>query len=391
MSATHKILRVISRLNVGGPAIHVSLLTEKLNAPDYPLYHSLLVSGTIGNEEGDMSYYATQHGVEPIYLPELGRSLHPVRDLLTLWKLIRLIRRERPTIVHTHTSKAGFIGRVAARLCGVPVIVHTYHGHVFSGYFGPLKNRLFILLDQITARFSDAILALTQGQRRDLSEVYRIAPKERITVLPLGLDLAPFAAFGRKRGVFREQWQIPPDAPLIGIVGRFVPIKNHHLFLESAAILCRQHPEARFVLVGDGELRPEIETTIDTLGLRDRVIITGWLRDLPTVYSDLDVFVISSNNEGTPVTMIEALSAGCPVVSTAVGGIPDLLDGGELGRLVPADDATALAQAIDETLDHPVIDAQKGSEAMLHRYGIGRLVQDLDSLYRGLLKHKGRG
>lgn len=391
MSATHKILRVISRLNVGGPAIHVSLLTEKLNAPHYPLYHSLLVSGTISTEEGDMSYYATQHGVELIYLPELGRSLHPIRDLITLWKLIRVIRQERPAIVHTHTSKAGFIGRIAARLCGVPVIVHTYHGHVFSGYFSPLKNRLFILLDQFTARFSDAILALTQGQRRDLSEVYRITPKERITVLPLGLDLAPFAAIGRKGGAFRTQWQIPPDAPLIGIVGRFVPIKNHRLFLECAALIAHDRPEARFVLIGDGELRPEIEAQIAALGLGDRVIITGWLRDLPPVYSDLDVFVISSNNEGTPVTMIEALSAGCSVVSTAVGGIPDLLDGGEFGRMVPAGDAIGLAQAIQETLDHAGVDPSKASEAMLSRYGIDRLVQDLDSLYRGLLKRKGQG
>ncbi|MBC8171595.1 MAG: glycosyltransferase family 4 protein [Anaerolineae bacterium] len=379
-----KIMRIIARLNIGGPAIHVTLLTRKLSAP---AYESQLVTGNIDPEEGDMSYYATQHQIEPLVVPELGRSLNPLRDIITIWKLYRLMRQEQPDIVHTHTAKAGFVGRWAAKLAGVPVILHTFHGHVFAGYFSPLKTRFFIWLEQLTARISDTIITLTQGLRRELVEDYRIARREKFTVLPLGLDLEPFARTPRKAGDFRRQWHIPADAPLVGIAGRFVPVKNHALFLAAAALVRQQRPDAHFVLIGDGELRAEVEQQIEALGLRDCITLTGWQRDLTTAYGDMDVFVISSVNEGTPVTVIEALSAGCPVVATAVGGLPDLLDGGAFGELVPSQDQTALANAILKVLANPP-DTRLAQKAMLDRYGIERLVSDLDSLYRGLLARK---
>lgn len=381
-----KILRIIARLNIGGPAIHVSLLTAKLNDAEY---QSTLVCGQIEPGEGDMSYYAAQHGVTPVVVPELSRALNPLRDLRTLWTLWRLIRREQPDVVHTHTAKAGFVGRWAAKLAGVPVIVHTFHGHVFEGYFGPRKTRLFLVLEQLTSRVSDVILTLTEGLRRELADKYRVTRRERITVLPLGLDLQPFADTPRKPGTFRQAWGIPADVPLVGISGRFVPVKNHALFLEAAALIRAQRPDAHFVMVGDGELRAEAEAQIAALGLSGAVAITGWQRDLTAAYADMDVFVISSVNEGTPVTVIEALAAGCPVVATQVGGLPDLLEGGRFGALTPSGDADALASAVLNTLDSPP-DTTEAQRAMLDRYGIDRLVSDLRALYRALLTKKRR-
>jgi glycosyltransferase involved in cell wall biosynthesis len=309
---------------------------------------------------------------------------------MTLWKLYKLMRDLKPDVVHTHTAKAGFVGRWAAWFAGVPVIVHTVHGHVFQGYFGALKTTLFILLERLTARISDSIITLTDGLRRELSDTYHIARKGRITVLPLGLDLEAYAKTPRKTGAFRQMCNIDTDAPLIGIVGRLVPIKNHKLFLEAAAKVRVKLPNVHFVIVGDGETRQEIETWVDTLGLRESVSFTGWQRDLAPIYSDMDVLVISSLNEGTPVSVIESLAAGCPVVATAVGGLPDLLDHGLLGKLVPlSSDPQPLANAIVETLTNPP-DGRPTQQLMLDRYGIERLVFDMDSLYRGLLAKKRR-
>ncbi len=376
-----RILRIIARLNVGGPAIHVSLLTARLGPPDF---ESLLVCGNIGPEEGDMTYYARELGVTPVVIPALGRELHPLRDLITLWTLYRLIRRWRPDVVHTHTAKAGFVGRVAAWLAGVPVIIHTFHGHVLHGYFGPARTRLFLWLERLTGRMADAIITLTDSLRDELADVYRVAPRRKFHVLGLGLDLAPFAATPRRSGAFRAAWGVPADAPLIGIVGRLAPIKNHALFLDAAAQVRETLPAARFVIVGDGETRPAVEAQIARLGLGEAIIFTGWQRDLAPIYSDLDVLVISSNNEGTPVAVIEALAGGCPVVATAVGGVPALLEDGGLGALVPPGDADALAGAIVATLRTPP-DTRRAQTVMLERYSIDRLVGDLASLYRTLL------
>ncbi|HVU10196.1 MAG TPA: glycosyltransferase [Phototrophicaceae bacterium] len=381
-----RVVRIIARLNVGGPAIHVTLLTEKLGAPGY---QSTLVCGNIGADEGDMLYYAEAHGVHPLIVPELGRSLHPLRDLVTIWTLYRLLRRLRPDVVHTHTAKAGFVGRIAAKLAGVPVIVHTFHGHVFRGYFSPTMTRVFLLIERATARMSDTVITLTEGLKRELADEYHVTRADHITVLPLGLDLVPFAATIRKNGSFRRLHTLPEDAPLVGIVGRLVPVKNHDLFLRAAARVRQQVPTARFVIVGDGELRDQLEAQVDALGLREAVVFTGWQRDVAPIYADLDVLVISSVNEGTPVSVIEALSARCPVVASAVGGLPDLLDQGALGKLVPSNDEIALAEAIIETIVNPP-DGSAAQAFVLDRYGIDRLVADLDQLYRGLLAQKRR-
>jgi glycosyltransferase involved in cell wall biosynthesis len=379
-----RVVNVVARLNVGGPAILVTLITQHMGQPEY---ESVLVTGTVSGGEGDMTYYATEHGVTPIVLPTLGRELHPIRDLSTLWKLVRLFRELRPDVVATHTAKAGFVGRVAARLAGAPVVVHTFHGHVFHGYFSPAKTRLFLMLERLTARLSDTIIVLTPRQRDELVQTYHIAPASKFRVIGAGLDLARFAAMPRKNGTFRQAWGVVESAPLITIVGRLTPVKNHALFLQAAAIVRQSLPEARFAIVGDGELRAELEAQVDALGLRDAVFFTGWQKDVAPVVADSDVLVISSVNEGTPLTVIEAMAAGCPAVCTAVGGVPDLLQNGELGALVPSGDADALAGAILRVIQSPP-NADGLRALAVERYGIDRLVRDLDALYRELLTAK---
>ncbi len=376
-------MRVIARLNVGGPAIHVIRLTERLGPPRF---ESALVCGQIGPHEGDMSYLARAHGVRPIVIPALGREIAPLRDLSTLWRLWRLMRAYRPHVVHTHTAKAGFVGRVAARLAGVPVVVHTFHGHVFHGYFGPVKTRLFIFLERFCARLSDRVLTVSDRLKEELTG-YGIAPADRITVIPLGLDLAPFATTPRRAGALRRELGLSDATPLVGIVGRLVPIKNHRLFLEAAT---QVNAAAHFVIVGDGECRADLEARAQALGLAERVHFLGW-RDadrLPAIYSDLDTLVISSDNEGTPVSIIEAMAAGAPVVSTAVGGVSDLIDDGRTGVLVPPGDAPALADAMNRLLHEPARAqalAETARPPALARFGIDRLAEDLAGLYLELL------
>ncbi|MEM6528972.1 MAG: glycosyltransferase, partial [Chloroflexota bacterium] len=270
---------------------------------------------------------------------------------------------------------------------GVPVIVHTFHGHVFRGYFGPLKTRLFISLERMAARWADTIITLTNSLRRELVEDYGITSKGHITVLPLGLDLHPFVVAKRKSGKFLRGWNLPTDAPIIGHVGRMAPVKNQRLYFDAAKLVLEQKPDAHVVLIGEGEDSEMLHSYVKEIGIADRVTFTGWQKDTAAVYADLDVKVISSRNEGTPVTLIEALAAGCPVVSTDVGGVRELLDGGVFGRLVPDGDARAMADAILETLDNPPA-PETAREAMINRYGIDRLVRDIDGLYRGLLTKK---
>lgn len=380
-----RIMYIITRLSIGSPAMHVTLLVEKM-AP--PHYESILVCGESDPNGGDMRYFAEEHGVQPVFISNLGVRLAPLAYVRTIRQLYRLIREHRPDIVHTHLAKAGFTGRVAAALAGVPVVVHTFHTHTYYNHFGPLMTWLLILLERLLAHRTDSIIALTQHLRRELAERYHVTRKSRITVLPLGLDLSRFAQTPRRRGAFRQEWNIPPDVPLVGIVGRLSPVKDPLRFLEAAALVRQQLPDCRFVIVGDGEIRDEIEAKISTLQLGDAVTMTGWLPDLTSLYSDLDLLVNSSTTEGTPTPIMEALTAGCPVVATAVGGVPDMLDHGRLGLLVFAHDAESLADAIQLALQNPQ-DTSTGQAIMLNRYGIDRLISDLDSLYRGLLSKKG--
>jgi glycosyltransferase involved in cell wall biosynthesis len=385
-----RVLRVIARLNVGGPARHVALLNAGMDTDRR--FRSWLVTGTENPSEGTLLDYAQARGVEPVVIPEIrGQASLTPRDLMALTKLTALTRRLRPHIVHTHTAKAGFLGRLAARAAGVPVVLHTYHGHVLSGYYSQAKTRALQLMERGLAHLSDQLIAVSDRVRDDLVQ-FGVAPAERFRVVPLGLDLAPLFDVSAQRGVLRRELGVSLDAPLVGIVGRLFPIKNHALFLDAAARLLAEQPDARFVIVGDGALRDELEARAEHPDLAGRVYFTGWRHDLATVYADLDVLAVSSRNEGTPVSAIEAMAAGCAVVATRVGGLPDLIADGRTGTLVPADDPAALSSAIGQTLRDPLgrrtICAAARADVE-HRFMATRLVDDMKALYLHLLAAKG--
>jgi glycosyltransferase involved in cell wall biosynthesis len=379
-------VRLFSRLNIGGPSIHVILLTAGLTPKGY---RTRLVVGQESQQEGNLRAFAEEHGVACEAMPSLGRDIRPLSDFRALWGLFRLLRQYRPMVVHTHAAKAGLLGRVAARLAGVPVVIHTYHGHVLRGYFGPLKTAVFRGLETVMANLSDAIVAVSDAVRKDLISL-GVAGADKIRVVPLGLDLAHLSR-ELPRGELRHRHGIDAAAPLIGMVGRLVPIKDVPTFLRAAGIVHKAKPDSRFALVGDGEERNLLEEECRRLGLSETVSFHGWRQDIGAVLGDLDVVVNCSLNEGTPVALIEALAAGRPVVATSVGGTPDLLGHGLRGLLVPPSDPEALAVAILEILNAPDVAgrrAEAGRAYVLAQHGVGRLLDDIDSLYRELIARK---
>jgi len=382
-----RVLRLFSRLNIGGPAIHVILTTAGL---DPKRYDSLLVVGREGDREGNFLNLAEAKGIPLRIIPTFGRRIDPLRDLITLVSLFRLMRRERPDIVHTHTAKAGALGRVAARLAGVPVVVHTFHGSVFDGYFGPSVARFFQWIERILALGTDTIVAVSERVAADLAE-RKIAPRKKIEVVPLGLELGRFQDVQQRRGELRRELGVPPRAPLVGSVGRLVAIKDLGTLLRSMVQLSATQPDSILLVVGDGPDRPALEMEAERLGLGSRARFLGFRDDLERIYADLDVAVNCSLNEGTPVALIEAMASGVPVLATAVGGTPDLLEEGRLGRLVPPGDPNALACALAESLSGGDDSAEKAALArrsVLQRFSLDRLLGDLDRLYLRLLKSK---
>lgn len=381
-----RVLRIIARLNIGGPAIHVALLTSGLNDSQFS---SKLVAGHVGFAEGDMSYVAAEYGVEPVYVNGLGRELSIFSDMWAFISLVRLMLIERPHIVHTHTAKAGLLGRLAAYLCGVPIIVHTFHGHVFRGYFGSSKTRLFLWLERLAARFSTLIVTVSDLLRDELVR-FGIAAPDKIAVVPLGLALDKLAAMKRNTGTFRLELGYDSTVRLIGIVGRLVPIKNHRLFLNAAHLLLVEEPNARFVIVGDGEERDALQEVAESLGILDYVRFVGWRQDLEAIYSDLDILVLTSINEGTPVSLIEAMAAGVPIVATSVGGVPDLLDKGTLGHLVEPGNARQLADAMMDVLRENIeVRTTMARQRSLEQHDAQRLIRDTRELYLKLLHDNG--
>jgi glycosyltransferase involved in cell wall biosynthesis len=379
--AGRKVIRVIARLNVGGPAQNTIHLTAGL-AEVYP---SLLVAGQVSEGEAEMSGPARERGVEVHAIPELGREIRPWDDLIAFFRLYTLFRRERPAVVHTHTAKAGTVGRLAAVAARVPVRVHTFHGHVFEGYFGPWATRAVILMERLLARVTTRIVAVSEKQAADLSQRFRISDRSRIRVIPLGLELERFRP-DRIAGLapeLREELGAG-DEPVISIVGRLVPIKNHSLFLDVAARLTERGRRCRFAVVGGGPEEERLRARAAELGIADRVHFLGWRTDLERIYAGSDLVALTSRNEGTPVCLIEALAAGRPVIATEVGGVADVLEGGRLGVLVGADDAEGLTAAISDLLDDPERRSalgRLGAESARRRFGVARLIEDMTALY----------
>jgi glycosyltransferase involved in cell wall biosynthesis len=378
-----RIARVITRLNVGGPAIQALLLTARLDARRFS---SVLLAGRTGEREGDMAELRPVNGVRPILLPDLRREISPAHDLRALVVLFRRFRALRPHVVHTHLAKAGTLGRIAALLARVPVIVHTFHGNVLSSYFGGPTSAAFTRVERMLARATTRVIAISPTQAAEL-ERRRIGAR-RIEMVPLGVDLSAFR--DARAGAYRAE--IGADAvPLVGIVARLVPIKRVDLFLVAAARIAERVPVARFVVVGDGPMRATLERRCAELGLASRVRFDGWRADVASVYADLDVLVCCSDNEGTPVSVIEAMATGTPVVATAVGGVPDVVRGGE-GVLVPSGDPAALAGAVSRLLEDPVGRGdlgRRGRERILREHDASALVSRIEDLYARLLRERG--
>ena len=384
-----KVLRIIARLNIGGPAIHTILLSHEL---DRIGYKTILVKGTEGQTEGDMMYLAESRGVKPVVISELGREIGIKNDLIAFYKLYKLIRQEKPDIVHTHTAKAGTLGRIAAWLAGVPIILHTFHGHVLTGYFGKLKSWVFVYIEKILARISTRIITLSNELKKELIEM-GIGREEKFEVIPLGLELKPFFDSEKYRRMFKKEMGLSDDAVLIGIIGRLVPIKGHKYFLDAAKIISSQFTvhssQLKFVIVGDGELREELEDYTKKLGIANDIIFTGFRQDLPKIYSDLDIVALTSLNEGTPVSVIEAMAAGKPVVATNVGGVSSIVKNNINGFLVNPQDVQALSDAIMKLLKDSDLRQKMGREgqgSVFPHYDISQLVKRVDFLYSSLMK-----
>lgn len=383
-----RIERVITRLNIGGPARHTILLTR---------YHrdmgflTELVAGRESPGEGNMLPLAAANGVEPVIIPALGRELSPLRDPAVLLTLYSRFRRLRPDVVCTHTAKAGAVGRVAAWLARVPVRVHTFHGHVFSGYFSSAKTRFFVELEKRLARISTRIIVLGERQQREITAL-GVGRPEQFVQVPYGLDLSAFLEAEKHSGELRKELAIPQDAPLAAIVARLVPIKNHAVFLRAAKLVCGSLPAARFLIVGDGPERARLEALTEQLGLKGRVIFLGFRDDLPRIYADCDATVLSSDNEGMPLALIESLAAATPAVATDVGETREVIRDGESGFVVPPSDPEALAAALLELLRSPERAKQMGLAGRRHvypRFSIERLAADTAGLFRSLLQEKG--
>lgn len=403
-----RILRIIARLNIGGPAIQAISLSCNLSTDHYQI---LLVCGKVGHNEGDMFYLAQEKGVEPYLIPELGREISILGDLKSLIALRKIIKHFKPDIIHTHTAKAGTLGRLAALSVNLLRghrkrirLIHTFHGHIFHSYFGSLKTIIFIQIERILARLTDRVIVISPRQKNDICQKYRIASPDTVRIIPLGFDLWPFSYHHTDDGrEIRERYieQFSDDTILVGIIGRLAHVKNHRMFLKAIKYLRDhgRHDRFKFFIIGDGELREELEHFSQELNLQNSVIFTGWQKDMPSFYGILDVVVLTSLNEGTPVTLIEAMASGKRVVATDVGGVRDILgqdekssyNGYRLARhgvLIPSGNSKILAEAllyIQENKGASKAMAERAREFVLNKHSLKRLIKEIESLYSELV------
>ena len=374
VTAPARVLRLVTRLNIGGPARQALLLTKELQ----DRFPTVLAAGRPTETEGEMS----DPDVAVRYVP-LVRPLHPQADMQALGAVRRLLLETHPAIVHTHMAKAGLVGRVtAATVRPRPRTVHTFHGHVLEGYFRPAVQRTFIEIERRMAAHTDALVAVSEEIRDGLLEL-GIGRPAQYQVIPLGFDLSPFSAVDGPTGLLRKTLALDADVPLVGVIGRLVPIKDLGTAIAAVATLEGVH----LVFVGDGECRPELEAQAKAVGVGDRVHFTGWW-DVPAALSDVDVVLLTSRNEGTPVSLIEAAAARRPVVATCVGGVPLVVEDGTTGFLAPAGDPEALAAHIERLLASPQLRrsmGEAGQQRVMDRFSKQRLLRDVSALYTGLL------
>jgi len=374
-----KVLRIITRLNIGGPSIHVILLSDRLNKERFKTY---LVVGKEGKNEGSMLKEAEKRNIEVIFIPELQREISPIKDIIAFFKIIRIIRKIKPDIVHTHMAKAGTIGRLSAWICGVGIIIHTFHGNVLSSYFGRIKTLFFIFIERWLSKISTRIITLTENQRDEILK-FGIGCPDKVIVIPLGLPLDRFYKT-KDGGRLRKELSVF-EKPIVGTAARLVPVKDIGTFLEACKIVLEEIKDAIFVIAGDGYLRKELEKKAENLGISKMVFFLGFRDDLENIYRDLSCFVLSSLNEGLPVSIIEAQASGIPVVATDVGGVSELVSK-ETGILVPPKNPNALADGIKRILKNPEISKKMGERAKENskKYTQERLIENIEGLYEKL-------
>ena len=402
-----RILRIIARLNIGGPAIQAIALSQAFSK--WP-YESLLACGRVGRHEGDMSYLAEERGVQPQSLPHLRRELSPIADLRCFIAIRKNIKRFRPHIIHTHTAKAGTLGRLAALSVNLfrthkdrIRVFHTFHGHVFHSYFSFWKGFIFIQIERVLARFTDKIVVISASQRDDICGRFKISDPKRVKIIPLGFDLSGFVNGTVENGDFRSRKSpmVTAGALRVGVIGRLTPVKNHRMLLEAARYIMADGKGGRFtfLVIGDGELREELARYAARFDVQGSVVFTGWQKDMPAIYRGLDIVVLSSLNEGTPVSLIEAMAASKPVVATDVGGVRDLLGAicraeppgcrlAQRGILVPSGNAELLARALIFLAENDALRQQMGERAREHvlkQYSLERLVKDIETVYHEAL------
>lgn len=391
-----RVLRILNRLIIGGPALNATYLTKYMA----PKWDTQLVIGGKDDHEQDATHLTERLGITPVVVPEMKRAISPAADRAAYRRVKQLIQDFKPDVVHTHAAKSGAIGRLAAFACKVPVVVHTFHGHVFHSYFGRAKTQAFIQIERYLARRSSGIITISDRQRNELSDVYRICPKDKLELIPLGFDLDRFSeGQDAKRRAFRSRYDIADDELAIGIVGRIVPVKNHSLFVAAAAkALAQTGQKLRFIIIGDGDMRPQMGDEFRAAGVdyayypdeprHAQSICISWQTEMDVVLAGLDIVALTSHNEGTPVSLIEAQAAGRPVVSTNVGGVADVVADGRTGFVTPPGDAEAFAAALLDLTENEALRAEfaaSGRSNVQGRFSYQRLVGDMDRYYERLL------
>lgn len=389
-----KVLRIINRLNLGGPSFNAAYLSKYLQ----PEFETLLVSGMKDDSEESSEYIVKNLGLHPVYLPEMYRELNPFKDYKSYYKLRKIIDEFQPDIVHTHAAKAGAVGRLAAIHSGVPVIVHTFHGHVFHSYFNAAKTRLFLEIERYLAKRSTRIIAISESQKHELCNTYNIAPSEKCEIVPLGFDLEKFNTNkDEKRKLFRSRYNIGTDDIAIGITGRLVPVKNHYLFLNSIQNVTQHtNKKIRAFVIGDGEERDKLEQHADAIGLSRKgpnptLTFTSWIKDIDVSNAGMDIIALTSNNEGTPVSLIEAQASGKPIVATNVGGVANIVIDNGTALLSPRGEQAAFNQNLlrlveDTNLRNKL--SGTSTQYVLGQFSYQRLCRDMAALYNRLLTDK---
>ncbi len=383
-----KVVRIINRFNIGGPTFNATFLTKFMGDE----FETTLIGGVPDNGEKDSHHILHQYGLEPIVFPEIQRSLNPIKDYKAYKKIRELLKEIQPDIVHTHASKAGFIGRAAAISLKVPVILHTFHGHVFHSYFGNAKTQLFKQIERYLAKRSTGIIAISDLQKQELSEVYKIAPANKIKVIPLGFDLEKFSENRvEKRLTIRKEYKIAEDEVAIAIVGRLAPVKDHDYFLNVIENLLGQtKTKIKVFIVGDGSEKEVIQERAEKINKQypNTIFMTSWILDIATFNQGMDIMCLTSKNEGTPVSIIEAQASGIAVISTDVGGVRDILADGEAGFVIKRENIETYTEKLRLLVEDSSLREKFsifGQENVKYKFSYHRLVDDTRNYYKTLL------